>query len=117
MTGCAICWLSPTKASNSREQYAFSWAHNGNDGTEYAAFVAENASGGGQLLFGRVTYSGQWPIVAQLAPERPINEHQMMVDLVALGNGRTMFEADEDQGVQEWEVLPKLRDGLRDDIS
>jgi dihydrofolate reductase len=137
----------------------FSWAHTGNDDAEYAAFVAENAGGGGQLLFGRVTYqlmAGYWPtpmadqhnpavaaamnqmskvvfsrtlreaswsnttlvkgdivaairrmkdqpgpgmailgsgsIVAQLALEQVIDEYQMMVDPVALGSGRTMFE-------------------------
>ncbi len=39
-----------------------SWAHK-ND-AEWNAFVAENAGGGGQLLFGRVTYdlmAGFWP--------------------------------------------------------
>jgi dihydrofolate reductase len=41
-----------------------SWAHSGNDDAEWDAFVAENASGGGQLLFGRITYelmAGYWP--------------------------------------------------------
>jgi dihydrofolate reductase len=141
----------------------FSWAHRGNDDPEYSASVAENASDGGQLLFGRVTYelmASYWPtpladqhdpavatgmnsmskvvfsrtldralwsntrlvkgdlvseirkmkeepgpgmailgsgsIVAQLALERLIDEYQMVVDPVALGKGRTMFE-----GIQE----------------
>jgi dihydrofolate reductase len=141
----------------------FSWARNGNDDVEYAAFVAENASGGGQLLFGRITYelmAAYWPtpgadqhdpavaagmnstskvvfsrtleqalwsntklvkgdivseirkmkdepgpgmailgsgsIVTQLASEGLIDEYQMMVDPVALGKGRTMFD-----GIQE----------------
>jgi dihydrofolate reductase len=141
----------------------FSWARSGNDDAEYSAFVAENASGGGQLLFGRVTYelmASYWPtpiadqhipavaagmnsmpkvvfsrtldkalwrntrlvkgdivseirkmknepgpgmailgsgsIVSQLAPQHLIDEYQMMVDPVALGKGRTMFE-----GIQE----------------
>ena len=42
----------------------FSWAHQGADDAEYQAFVAENASGGGQLLLGRITYelmAGYWP--------------------------------------------------------
>ncbi len=42
----------------------FSWAREGNDDPEYSAFVAENASRGGQLLFGRVTYdlmASYWP--------------------------------------------------------
>ncbi|MGH9842979.1 MAG: dihydrofolate reductase family protein [Blastocatellia bacterium] len=39
-----------------------SWAHK--DDAEWNAFVAENASGGGQLIFGRITYdlmAGFWP--------------------------------------------------------
>ena len=42
----------------------FNWARHGNDDAEYAAFVAENASGGGLLLLGRITYelmAGFWP--------------------------------------------------------
>ena len=41
-----------------------SWAHSADDDAEWNAFVAENASGGGQLLFGRITYelmAGYWP--------------------------------------------------------
>jgi len=142
----------------------FRWAGKGNDDPEYAAFVAENASGGGELLFGRITYdlmASYWPtaiadqhnpevakgmnsmkkvvfsrtlkeaswsntrlirtgeadgdlasairrlkeedgpgmaimgsgsIVAQLALENVIDEYQMMVDPLALGSGRTMFD-------------------------
>jgi dihydrofolate reductase len=42
----------------------FSWARTGNDDPEYSAFVAENAKGEGELLFGRVTYdlmASYWP--------------------------------------------------------
>ena len=42
----------------------FSWARTGNDDPEYSAWVAGNASGDGQMLFGRVTYdlmAGYWP--------------------------------------------------------
>jgi dihydrofolate reductase len=137
----------------------FSWAHAGNDDPEYAQFVAENASGGGQLLFGRITYelmASYWPtpiadqhnpavakgmngmskvvfsrtltepswnntklvkgdlvseirkmksetgpgmailgsgsIISLLAPEHVIDEYQMIVDPVALGKGRSMFD-------------------------
>jgi dihydrofolate reductase len=41
-----------------------SWAHGGKDDAELNAFVAENASGDGQLLFGRITYelmASYWP--------------------------------------------------------
>ncbi len=149
----------------------FRWAQKGNDDPEYAGFVAENASGGGELLFGRVTYdlmASYWPtpiadqhhpdvakgmnsmrkavfsrtldqaswnntrlvkgdlvsevrnmkneegpgmaimgsgtIVAQLAPAGLIDEYQMMVDPVALGKGRTMFE-----GIQEMLSLKLTR--------
>jgi crotonobetainyl-CoA:carnitine CoA-transferase CaiB-like acyl-CoA transferase/dihydrofolate reductase len=137
----------------------FSWAHAGSDDPEFGAFVAENASGEGQLLFGRITYelmASYWPtadaaknapvmaegmnrrpkavfsrtldkvswsntrvlksdivsairrmkqepgpdmailgsgsIVAQLAPEGLIDQYQVVVNPVVLGNGRTMFD-------------------------
>jgi dihydrofolate reductase len=41
-----------------------SWAHSGSDDAEWNDFVAGNASGGGVLLFGRITYemmAGFWP--------------------------------------------------------
>ncbi len=41
-----------------------SWAHAGSDDPEFAAFVAANASGGGELLLGRRTYelmAAWWP--------------------------------------------------------
>jgi dihydrofolate reductase len=42
----------------------FTWASVGNEDAEFSAFVEDNASDGGQLLFGRVTYemmAGFWP--------------------------------------------------------
>jgi dihydrofolate reductase len=41
-----------------------SWAHAGGDDAEFAAWVSGNASGGGELLFGRKTYQMMeafWP--------------------------------------------------------
>jgi dihydrofolate reductase len=137
----------------------FGWAHSGSDDAEFNAFIAGNASGGGELLFGRITYeimAGHWPtsnaiqndpivaermnsgpkvvfsktldrvswsgtrlvkgdlisevrrmknqagpgmailgsgsIIAQLAPERLIDEYQLVVNPVVLGSGRTMFD-------------------------
>jgi dihydrofolate reductase len=137
----------------------FNWARKGNEDPEYSAFVAANASRGGQLLFGRVTYelmASYWPtamadqhnpavakgmnsmpkvvfsrtldqatwnntkvvngdivaevrkmkvepgpdmailgsgnIVSQLAPKNLIDEYQVVLDPVVLGEGRTMFE-------------------------
>ena len=41
-----------------------SWAYNPNKDEEWNAFVANNAKGGGTLLFGRITYelmASYWP--------------------------------------------------------
>ena len=41
-----------------------SWAHKGSNDAEWNAFVEGNASGGGELLFGRITYelmASYWP--------------------------------------------------------
>lgn len=51
-----------------------SWAHRDLADAEWNTFTAENASGGGMLLFGRVTYdlmAGFWPtpLAAQMMPE------------------------------------------------
>jgi dihydrofolate reductase len=51
-----------------------SWAHKRPDDAEWNAFVAGNASGGGTLLFGRVTYemmASFWPtpMAAQMMPD------------------------------------------------
>jgi dihydrofolate reductase len=136
-----------------------SWAKANHQDAEWNAFVSENASGGGVLVFGRITYelmAGFWPtpfaienmpdiakgmnsmpkvvfsrtleqaswnnttlvkgdlvaeirkmkresgegmailgsgsIVTQLAPEGLIDEYQIVVNPVVLGQGRTMFE-------------------------
>ncbi len=46
-----------------------SWAHKGSEDAEWDAFVAENASTGGMLLLGRVTYelmASYWPTPAAM---------------------------------------------------
>jgi dihydrofolate reductase len=137
----------------------FSWAHAASDDAEWKEFIEGNASGGGVLLFGRVTYqlmASYWPtpmaaandpvvaagmnampkvvfsrtlkeaswsntrlvtrdltgevrrmkqasgadmailgsgsIVAQLAEAGLIDHYQLVVNPVALGSGRTLFE-------------------------
>ena len=55
----------------------FSWAHTGNDDAEFNAFIAENASGGGQLLFGRITYelmARYWPTPNAIKNDRTVAE-------------------------------------------
>jgi dihydrofolate reductase len=51
-----------------------SWAHHGRDDAEFSAWVAGNASGGGELLFGRKTYQMMeafWPTPAA-AQQMPV---------------------------------------------
>jgi dihydrofolate reductase len=141
-----------------------SWAKADHQDEEWNSFVAENASGGGVLVFGRITYelmAGFWPtpsaiesmpvvaegmnsmpkvvfsrtldqaswnntklvkgdlaaeirkmkkepgdgmaimgsgsIVSQLAQEGLIDEYQVVVNPVVLGQGRTMFDGVKDK--------------------
>ncbi len=46
------------------------WAHNPNKDEEWDAFVAGNASGGGILLFGRITYDCSWLAIGLLRLRR-----------------------------------------------
>lgn len=60
-----------------------SWAHQGSEDAEYQAFVANNASGDSEMLFGRVTYemmAGFWPT--------PTAHQQMPVVADKMNNGR-----------------------------
>src|SRR5690242_5914657 len=50
------------------------WAHAGRDDPEFAAWIGSNASGGGELIFGRKTYEMMvafWPtpLAAEQMPE------------------------------------------------
>ena len=54
-----------------------SWAESGSDDAEYSAFVAGNASGGGQLVLGRVTYeifAQAWPTLTDEENWRLVKE-------------------------------------------
>lgn len=54
-----------------------SWAHEGQEDAEWNAFVAGNAGGGGQLLFGRITYelmASYWPTPVALERDRAVAE-------------------------------------------
>jgi dihydrofolate reductase len=54
-----------------------SWAHEGPQDAEWNAFVSGNASGGGQLLFGRITYElmvSYWPTPVALERDPAVAE-------------------------------------------
>jgi len=58
----------------SGENGDLSWAHKGGQDAEWSAFVAENASAGGPLLLGRITYElmvSYWP-TPQALEQQPV---------------------------------------------
>lgn len=71
-----------------------SFAHNANRDAEWDAFVAGNASGGGTLLFGRITYelmASFWP--TPLAAERMPVVAERMNNLSKIVFSRTLDKA------------------------
>ncbi len=70
------------------------WTHTGNDDDEFNSWVAGNATGGGSLLFGRVTYemmASFWP-TEMAAKQMPIVAKQMNA-LPKIVFSKTMREA------------------------
>jgi dihydrofolate reductase len=71
-----------------------SWAHNATPDEEWDAFVEANASGGGVLVFGRITYelmAGYWP--TPLARQNSPVVADRMNSLLKLVFSRTLSEA------------------------
>ena len=71
-----------------------SWAHQSPADAEWNAFAAENAQGGGVLLFGRVTYdlmAGFWPTPAAAAAMPAVAEGMNRMPKVVFS--RTMTRA------------------------
>jgi dihydrofolate reductase len=69
-----------------------SWAHKRDP--EWSAFVAENASGGSVLMFGRITYdlmAGFWPTEAAMKTLPAVAEHMNSVPKIVVS--RTMDKA------------------------
>ena len=82
------------------------WAYNATRDKEWDAFVASNASGGGRLLFGRITYdlmNSYWPtpIAAQNSPI--VAERMNSMPKVVFS--RTMASA-------SWNNTKLVKDGL-----
>jgi dihydrofolate reductase len=80
----------------------FHWAHEGSDDAEFSAFVADNARGGGELLFGRITYelmAAYWPtamamkndpVVAERMNKMPKIVFSRSLDKASWSNTRLM---------------------------
>jgi len=71
-----------------------SWAHTGSDDAEWNAFVAENATGGGPLMFGRVTYqmmAGFWPTPMAAAMNPVVADRMNAMPKIVFS--RTLHEA------------------------
>ena len=83
-----------------------SWAHSGAEDDEWDEFVAANASGGGQLVFGRITYelmASYWPTAAALQNDPVVAER--MNNLPKLVFSRTLDEA-------SWNRTRLVKDGM-----
>ena len=89
-----------------------SWAHKHD--AEWNAFVNENASGSGVLVFGRITYelmASYWPtpmalqnspVVAKGMNDMPKNEHGP--NMVILGSGNIVSQLAQQNLIYEYQV-------------
>ena len=84
----------------------FRWAHAGNDDPEYQSFVKENASGGGELLFGRVTYE----LMASYWPTPMAKQHDAAVAEAMNRMSKVVFSRKLDQ--VSWSNTRLVRDDL-----
>ena len=85
---------------------AMSWAHNQGEDEEWNEFVATNASGGGLLVFGRITYelmASYWPTSAALQNDPVVAER--MNNLPKLVFSRTLDKA-------SWNRTRLVKDGM-----
>jgi dihydrofolate reductase len=83
-----------------------SWAHNGAEDEGWDEFVAANASGGGLLVFGRITYElmeSYWPTPAALRNDPVVAER--MNNLPKLVFSRTLDTA-------SWNRTRLVKDGM-----
>ena len=87
-----------------------SWAHEGQQDAEWNAFVAENASGDGPLLFGRVTYElmvSYWPTPAARENDPVVTEGMNSLPKVVFS--RTLDKA-------SWKNTRLVKGGLAAEI-
>ena len=87
-----------------------SFAHKDNKDTEWNAFVEENASGGGALLFGRVTYElmkSYWPTPIAIKNDPVVAERMNSMPKVVFS--RTLDKA-------SWKNTKLVKDGMAAEI-
>jgi dihydrofolate reductase len=71
----------------------FRWAHEGDD-PEFSTFVAENARGGGELMFGRITYElmvAYWPTAMAMKNDPIVAERMNQMPKIVFS--RTLKQA------------------------
>jgi dihydrofolate reductase len=89
------------------------WAHRAGDDPDFQAFVAENAKGGGVLLFGRRTYemmASYWP--TPLAAEQSPEVAQHMNGMRKLVASRTLTRLDwENSELVQGDLLKRVGAG------
>ncbi|MGA7106589.1 MAG: dihydrofolate reductase family protein [Terracidiphilus sp.] len=91
-------------------QGAMSWAKPGNDDPEYAAFVAENASGGGTLVYGRVTYA----MMASYWPTPIADQHMPIVAKSMNAAPKVVFSRTLNEAT--WNNTRLLKDNLLEEV-
>lgn len=87
-----------------------SWAHKDKQDAEWNAFVADNAKGGGLLLFGRITYelmAAYWPTPYAIENDPIVAERMNHLPKVVFS--RTLDEA-------SWNNTKLVKDGMAAEI-
>ncbi len=89
----------------------FSWAHSGAPDPEFEEFVAGNAAGDGELLFGRITYelmAGYWPTAMARDHDPAVAERMNALPKVVFS--RTLKSAAwSNSRVAEGDLVPAVR--------
>ena len=86
------------------------WSYNAAKDEAWDAFVASNASGGGMLVFGRITYelmASYWPTAAAIKSSPVVAERMNHGPKIVFS--RTLDHA-------EWSNTRLVKDGLADEI-
>jgi dihydrofolate reductase len=86
------------------------WTHHGGEDPDFAKFIAENATSGGELLFGRVTYEMMkafWP-TPEAAKQFPVVAKQM--------NEMTKFVVSSTLAHADWENTQIIRGDLVEQV-